>query len=293
LPGRSEDAGGIAALREPAPTLPFMNGRPMRSMALDEAILVRRLQLALDRASSATTKTWWSRYLKGAIEFRGVGLPQIRSVLADWRSDNGVDVRPAADQFALALRLFEEPMAEDKLAGVLYLQEYLQGEVPWRESLSRYGSLFERGLIADWNTCDWFCVRVLGPVIAANGRGCASAVAKWSTSPHLWKARASVVGFVPVIEVLDHHPIVLRACAVLIRRDERFAKTAVGWILRDLSKHDPRSVTEFLNENLVYFSTESVRNALKYSPEAIRRKFLEHMKAAQQQQAADGALRRR
>jgi hypothetical protein len=24
------------------------------------------------------------RYLKGAIEFRGVGIPQIRSVLTDW-----------------------------------------------------------------------------------------------------------------------------------------------------------------------------------------------------------------
>lgn len=265
----------------------------MRPMALDSATLVRRLQLALEGASSTTTKTWWNRYLKGAIEFRGVGLPQIRSVLADWRSDNGVDAMPAADQFALALRLFEEPMAEDKLAGVLYLQEYLHDEVPWRECLSRYGSLFERGLIADWNTCDWFCVRVLGPVIASNGRGCASAVAKWSTSPQLWKARASVVGFVPVIKAPDHHPLVLRSCAVLIRRDERFAKTAVGWILRDLSKCDSKSVTEFLNENLVYFSKESIRNALKYSPEATRRRFLGGVKIAQQQHAADGALRRR
>jgi len=183
-------------------------------------------------------------------------------------------------------------MAEDKLAGVLYLQEYLPDGVPWRESVSRYSSLFERGLIADWNTCDWFCVRVLGPTIAANGRGCASAIAKWSTSARLWKARASVVGFMPVIAVSDHHPLVLRSSAVLIRRGERFAKTAVGWVLRDLSKHDSVSVTEFLKQNLAHFSTESIRNALKYSPEATRRKFLEGMKAARQQHAADGASRR-
>jgi 3-methyladenine DNA glycosylase AlkD len=262
-------------------------------MPLDKATLVRRLQLALDGASSGKTKAWWDRYLKGAIEFRGVGIPQIRSVLADWRSDNGVGSRPIADQFALALRLFEEPMAEDKLAGVLCLQEYLHDEVPWRESLSGYGSLFERGLIADWNTCDWFCVRVLGPTIASSGRGCASAVAKWSTSPQLWKARASVVGFVPVIEVPDHRPLVLRSCAVLIRRGERFAKTAVGWVLRDLSKHDLGLVTGFLDENLEHFSMESIRNALKYTPEATRRKYLDGMKAAQEDHAARGTLRRR
>ena len=175
-------------------------------MARGNAALVRRLQDALDGSSSGKTKTWWDRYIKGAIEFRGVGIPRIRSVLADWRSNSGVGSWPIADQFALALRLFEEPMAEDKLAGVLFLQEYLYDRVPWRESLRQYGSLFERGLITDWNTCDWFCVRVLGPTIATCGNMCASAVAKWSTSPELWKARASVVGFVPVVAVPDHYP---------------------------------------------------------------------------------------
>jgi 3-methyladenine DNA glycosylase AlkD len=181
-------------------------------------------------------------------------------------------------------------MAEDKLAGVLFLQEYVYDRIPWRESVSQYGSLFERGLIADWNTCDWSCVRVLGPTIAANGRVCALAVAKWSSSPALWKARASVVGFVLVIGVPDLHALVVRSSAVLIRRNERFAKTAVGWILRDPSKYDPRTVTAFVDENLPYFSTESIRNALTYLPEATRRKFLNGMKAAQRQHA-DGAAR--
>jgi 3-methyladenine DNA glycosylase AlkD len=255
--------------------------------------LIRHLQDALDGSSSAATKAWWERYLKGAIEFRGVGIPQIRSALADWRSDSGVRSWPLADQFALALRLFEEPMAEDKLAGILFLQEYLYDRVPWRESLRQYGSLFERRLIADWNSCDWFCVRVLGPTIATHGRACAKAVSRWSQSPELWKARASVIGFVPVIAELDYHPLLLRSSTVLIRRDERFAKTAVGWILRELSKHDSEIVTAFVDEQLPYFTTESIRNALKHFPVATRQKFLNGLKAAQQQHAAAGAVRRR
>ena len=265
----------------------------MRAVSGDHTALVRHLQDALDGSSSGATKAWWERYLKGAIAFRGVGIPQIRSALADWRSDSGVESWPLADQFALALRLFEEPVAEDKLAGILFLQEYLYDGVPWRESLTQYGSLFERRLIADWNTCDWFCVRVLGPTVATHGRTCAKAVSRWSQSPELWKARAAVIGFVPVIAELDYHPLVLRSSAVLIRRDERFAKTAVGWILRELSKHDSGMVTAFVDEQLPYFSTESIRNALRYLPEATRRKFLKGLKAAQQQHAAAGAARRR
>jgi hypothetical protein len=91
----------------------------MRAKARDHTALVRRLQDALDGASTGKTKAWWERYLKGAIEFRGVGLTQIRLALADWRSDAGVGSWALADQFALALRLFEEPMAEDKLADIL------------------------------------------------------------------------------------------------------------------------------------------------------------------------------
>lgn len=262
-------------------------------MARDYAALVRQLQDALDGSSSGVTRSWWERYLKGAIEFRGVGIPQIRSTLADWRAGSGVGSWLPADQFALALRLFEEPTAEDKLAGILFLQEYVHDGVPWRESLRHYGSLFERRLITDWNTCDWFCVRVLGPMVATHGRACAKMVSRWSQSPELWKARASVIGFVPVVAELDYHPLVLRSSAVLIRRDERFAKTAVGWILREISKHDSGIVTAFVDEQLPYFSAESIRNALKYSPEGTRRKFLKGLAAAHRRRAAAGASRRR
>jgi 3-methyladenine DNA glycosylase AlkD len=258
----------------------------MSDMACDHTALVSSLQAALDKSSSGKTKAWWERYLKGAIAFRGVGIPEIRSILAVWRCDNGVDSWSTIDQFALALRLFEEPIAEDKLAGILYLQNYLHNEVPWPESINQLGALFERGFISDWNTCDWFCVRVLGPTIAANGPACASAVAEWSTSPELWKARASVVSFVPVIETPDYHALILQSSASLIRRNERFAKTGVGWILRDLSKHDPELVLAFVAEHLASFNTQSLRNALKYSPEAIRQKALQSMRAAHHQQAA-------
>jgi hypothetical protein len=101
-----------------------------------------------------------------------------------------------------------------------------------------------------------------------------------------FKARASVVGFVPVIAAPEHHPLLLRSLAVPIRREERVDKTAVGWILRDLSTSDPGTVAAFVGENLPYFSAESLRNALKPSPEAMRREFLTRMKAAHREHAA-------
>jgi hypothetical protein len=159
-------------------------------------MLVRSLQRTLNDASSEATKAWWERYLKDAIQFRGVGIQRIRSAVATWRASTGIDTWPVADQFSLAVHLLERPIAADKLAGVLFLEDYLIGQVPWRKALGRYESLYRAGSIFDWNTCDWFGVKVLGPTIAAYGPPCAKAVSGWNRASDVWPARSSVVAFV-------------------------------------------------------------------------------------------------
>ena len=59
--------------------------------------------------------------------------------------------------------------------------------------------LFEQGHIADWNTCDWFCVRVLGPLAEQQGEACARAIAAWKDAPTLWQRRAAgeLLGAIP------------------------------------------------------------------------------------------------
>jgi 3-methyladenine DNA glycosylase AlkD len=49
----------------------------------------------------------------------------------------------------------------------------------------------------------------------------------------------------------------------VIRRPERFAKTAVGWILREVSRNDPSFVRRVVTENIEHFSVESLNNAIK------------------------------
>ena len=246
----------------------------------EDTHLVRRLQRALDRQSTAAAKVWFDAYMKGAIRFRGVGLPRIRPVVEAWRSKTGIEAWSTGEQFELALRLFEEPMAEDKLAGVLFVQRYLRQHVPWRTALTRYASLFRRGLIADWNTCDWFCVRVVGPTIAAEGPACAKAVARWSAARDVWQARASVVGFVTVVDDAEYHPLIVLSAARLVRRPERFAKTGVGWILRELSKHDRAAVVAFVEAHAQHLSTEAVKNALKYASKAERGRWVKRVAEA-------------
>jgi 3-methyladenine DNA glycosylase AlkD len=126
----------------------------------------------LDAVASEKTKQHWEKYMKGVISFRGVGIPKNRELLAEWRKENGIDRWPLENQLDLALAFFNEPIAEDKLAGILYLQNFLYDKLPWQIMLEKYAEIYANGLIFDWNVCDWFCVRVLGPTIKANGEPC-------------------------------------------------------------------------------------------------------------------------
>ena len=94
-------------------------------------------------------------------------------------------------------------------------------------------------------------------MIKANDRECAEAISKWNTAKNVWQSRCSVVAFTTLTKEDIYTSLLLESNAILIKRDERFAKTAVGWILRELSKVDKQIVVDFIAENRHYFSRES------------------------------------
>jgi len=235
--------------------------------------LRERLQSRIARLSDTKTKLWWENYVKHGTTFRGVGIPKIRQELKEWYKEERIDKLSLDKQLSLALSFFAEEYAEDKLAGVLFLQIYLYDKCDDKALLSRLEAIFAKGYIYDWNVCDWLCVRVLGPIIKENGMSCAKAISQWHTAKNVWQARCSVVAFANLTMETEFVPLLVKSCAALIKREERFAKTAVGWVLRELSRTDKRSVVDFINKNRGYFSRESLRNATKYFSVKEKEKF--------------------
>lgn len=254
---------------------------------MNTSVAVVRLQNKLDEIAVAGKKIWWERYLRGAIQFRGVGIPEIRKSIAGWREETGIASLPDEDQLRFALALFEESMAEDKLAGILFLQNYLQDRLPWRTLFKSYEALYKRNLIFDWNTCDWFCVRVLGPTLLREGTSCARVLRSWSRAKNLWQARSGVVSFIKVASDASFYSDIEEVSGNLLQREERFAKTSVGWVLREVSQHDPEFVKKFIQKYHRQFSLESVRNATKYFTKSEKMHYVAMVKKSEQGTAAE------
>ncbi|MGI9647105.1 MAG: DNA alkylation repair protein [Acidimicrobiia bacterium] len=241
---------------------------------------VRTIQRDLQGRADAGTREWWEAYLKGTISFRGVKMAGIRQAVNEWHSADG-DEWKSTRQRELAIALIEQELAEDKLAGILLIQEILlpAGAISWRTELPRWARLFDHGFISDWNTCDWFCIRVLGPLAAAEGEACARAIADWQRARNLWRRRAAGVAFVPSApdgEANFHGftEMVLDVCATTIRHPERFAQTGTGWVLRELSKANGVPVAGFVERHLELMSREAVRMSVARLSDRDRSRLL-------------------
>ncbi len=223
--------------------------------------LSARLRSAGDKAK----KDWWERYLKGVIEFFGVPMDQTRRITTTW----AVDWHLGAEKLRnAAYVLLRRPIAEEKLAGILIMQELLlpAGELDAARDLPMIAKVFDEGHIADWNTTDWLCVRVLGRLVERDGRPTAELLATWTDAPGLWRRRAAAVGFVPVAARGDELfpglvDVIIDVCAANVVDQQRFAQTGVGWVLRDLSDAAPDRVFAFLTANHSTMSREAVRMA--------------------------------
>ena len=259
-----------------------MNLRNSFTPALDD--LIDRLQARLDAHATAATREWWTKYLRGAASFRGVKMGDIRTAVHAWfKEERLVEHLSVRQQKDLALMLLEEDYTEDKLAGILYLQEILlpAGALDWRSDLPRFARLFDEEYIRDWSACDWFCVKVLGPLAEQQGEACARAISEWREANSVWQRRASVVAFANLASKGESNfpgftEMVLENCSQLLRSEERFAQTGVGWVLRELSRSDEVRVIKFVEAKLGRFSRESLKNATKYLPSEVA----EHLRQA-------------
>jgi hypothetical protein len=86
---------------------------------------ITSMQTRLDKIASQKTKIWWDRYLRNTVEFRGVNFVCIREELHKWYKSEKINTLSETQQLDLALSFFSGRFAEDKLTGVLFLQEYL------------------------------------------------------------------------------------------------------------------------------------------------------------------------
>jgi 3-methyladenine DNA glycosylase AlkD len=206
---------------------------------------------------------WLENYVKHDIKSKGVGIPEIREIVKEVTKNYKLLEFDVSEQIYLLNDLMTSEYTEDKLSAIIFIQ-LNWNKINGHEKIELISDWFDKELITDWNVCDWLCVRLLTPMIDNWTKDTLIELTKWNKNHNQWKARASLVPFAQSSTLNKHKNLVEEFSIELIMRNERFCKTAVGWVLREYSKIDTKFVTNFLEKFSVWTTKEVIRNATKY-----------------------------
>lgn len=209
--------------------------------------------------------------------------PPLRPAVHRWWNDHGLADHPQAVGKRVALALIEQPQSQLKLAGVVVFHELLADQLHAAD-LSAFARLFDAGHLADGDVVDWFAVKVLGALILrVRGRAAVvRAIAEWSAAETAWQRRAACIALAALApqadaEVAQH---VLSVCAAVVWSPDRIDQTAVGWVLRELSRAEPARVEAFVRRHARFMSRECARHAIEKLSPTVQRALLSHHRRA-------------
>lgn len=90
------------------------------------------------------------------------------------------------------------------------------------------------GYLGNWAETDWFCSRVVQPLLRKYPKETLNLLRKWNSSKNQWKRRASVVAFTRKIGASGEFTSeALELCDNLIWDKEDLVRKGVGWALKD------------------------------------------------------------
>jgi 3-methyladenine DNA glycosylase AlkD len=210
----------------------------------------------------------------------------LRTTVLRWWSEQGLAEHPAAVTKRVALALLEQTHTDMKQAGMIVLQELLADHLH-ASDLQVFEKLFAAGALSDASIVDWFGVKVVGTMLArVHGRGeLARAVAAWRNADSVWQRRAACAAFTAIAPQGDAAlpglaQLVFTVCSTVVWSTERLDQTAVGWLLRELSRAEPTRVEAFFRRHARFMSRECARQAIEKLPAARHKDLVAHWKRA-------------
>lgn len=222
-----------------------------------------RLRLKANRKKAAVTqaffKTGPGEYGEGDV-FIGVTMPELRKLVEDF-SD-------AAD--GTVVRLLKSKIHEERqLALLILVRQFEVGDAKAQKKI--YDTYMNHTrYINNWDLVDISAHKIAGVWLKDRSR---QPLYKFSKSPDLWQRRISIISTFHFIRNHDFSDT-LRISETLLCDEHDLIHKAVGWMLREVGKHDLAVEEKFLKKHYKSMPRTMLRYAIEKFPETRRKSYL-------------------
>ena len=215
------------------------------------------------------------RYLKSEIEHYGVTVPEIRKLARRFaRERKDLSKRVLID---LTHELWDRDVYELRKLAVNILAAKVSlltdEDVVFLESLLRRSYT--------WALIDDMSFNVVAPVLSEIDDA-VPIRSGWVEDDDFWVRRTAMLALLPGLRRGTEGWVEFTEYAdSMLGEKEFFIQKAIGWVLREVSKHSPDLVADWLRPRATIASSVTMREAIKYLPENDRTRLNEIRRSRQ------------
>jgi 3-methyladenine DNA glycosylase AlkD len=243
---------------------PARSARPIGDLSTAEvaAAFHRRFAALGSRERAAGEKS----YLKSALRFHGVTVPQVRQAAADFCRRH--PTLPPAGLRDLARALFASAFHDVRSLAIALLERrndlLAARDLPWLITCVRS--------TANWAHVDWLATKVIGPLVAALPAARRRALlTRWARDEDLWVRRTALLSQHDALRAGGgDFPLFAALAATLLEEREFFIRKAIGWILRTVAARRPELTFSFLERHRPRVSGLTWREGVRRLPPDLR-----------------------
>lgn len=233
---------------------------------------------ALEAAADPRVAAQARRYFKPGeqVPVLGVGSRALRQVeRALWQQVR--DAWTYAQAVSACEHLLASACVEPKAVGILLLARH--ADVFERSLLDRARAWLERGLCDSWAVTDVLSQRLVAPLLERHP-SLVARILRWGSEPSRWVRRASAVAMARLAARGERLDEAYRLAGRLRTDGDHLVEKALGWLLRDAGRTQPRRLESYLVEHGRRLPRTAVRYALERCPPGDRRRLLAATRAA-------------
>jgi 3-methyladenine DNA glycosylase AlkD len=239
--------------------------------SLDSELVVTAMLRELAAVAKPERAEHEKAYLKSDLEFLGASVPEIRRVARRFR-----EAHPELSHrevVTVVEALWRRRVHELRMVAVELLELYVDRLTP------HDAALLERLLRESrtWALVDGLASSVVGPLVDTYPDAMDPVLRAWAGDSDLWVRRASLLAHLLGLRCGEGDFDRFTTLAdVMLDEREFFIRKALGWVLREAGKHRPDQVAAWLEPRIDRASGVTIREAVKYLPEADRARLLAH-----------------
>ena len=209
---------------------------------------IQTLELELKRNSNTKIAKEQKAYMRNQFEFWGIKTPLRREIQKPFLAKSYLP--PKTDLEEIVKTLWNKPQREYQFIAqelvFKYTQQFDKNDIALLEFMVTHKSW--------WDTVDYIAVKLIGAYFTRFPKQLDNYIDKWLASGNIWLQRCCLLYQLKSKAKMDTQRLQY-IVQKLLGSKEFFINKAIGWVLREYSRTNPKWVTEFVaNNDLVNLS---------------------------------------